>query len=508
MTASKQQPLCDKPGRAHVRPWSARGMGSLRSAAMSSPADVVAPIDPFRRVRLAYLVGTCIYNFGFGLFSLASFLIVYDTTRSVTATGLIMVCLSLPQVLLPGVATRLSQSWGGPKLYVVGSTLGGILTLVPAGLSMAGVLNVPTLLAFYVGLGLIYGAMKPSGSMIRMRMAAPGRLAELNGNVTVAWALATAAGYLLGSSAYTYLGTTWVFFIGALACLPISLSIVPMMRNHARRAPEALRASTAGEFRVDADTPAATDATATDATDAEDTATEDAERFRDVFGVWRANGGIRAIMLVNVLICAVGGFTVVLPALARTLGSDAFILSLLEASSVLGGLFVTVIIKGIKGRLGWFIAIRLHNMLMAACFVALVVVVVLDGSAHPTGFRWVSLLVAIGAVLGIGLGLNFDSSVLSAMIQHAAPHTELAAVLEGYALIALVVVPLGQEVIGAVADSVSLAAGVAMPLVMMVCFLVFYPRSNLRREFNNLDGAAVENPSHMLRVLGAHERDG
>ncbi len=484
---------------------------------MSSPADVEAPVDPYRRVRLAYLVGTCIYNFGFGLFSLASFLIVYDTTRSVTATGLIMVCLSLPQVVLPGVATRLSQLWGGPKLYVVGSALGGILTLVPAGLSMAGLLTVPTLLAYYVGLGAIYGAMKPSSSMIRVKMAAPGRLAELNGNVTVAWALATAAGYLLGSSAYTYLGTTWVFFIGALACLPLALAIVPMMRSHDLGAPEAPKASATGELRVGPDATAATDAPAaidatavTDApaaTDATAAAAEDAERFRDVIGVWRANGGIRAIAALNVLVCAVGGFTVVLPAMARTLGSDASILSLLEASAVLGGLFVTMIIKGIKGRLGWFIAIRMHNMLMAACFVGLVAVVALDGSTHPMGFRWVSLLVAIGAVLGIGLALNFDASVLSAMIQHAAPTKHLAAVLEGYALIALVVVPLGQEVIGAVADSVSLAAGVALPLVMMVGFILIFPRSDLRREFNNLDGAAEEHPSPLLRALGAHARD-
>ncbi|MEI8051766.1 MAG: MFS transporter [Actinomycetes bacterium] len=428
---------------------------------MTPTPELPAPADPFHRIRTNYLVGLSVWSFGFGIISLASFLIVYDKTKSVSATGLVIVCLSVPQLLLPAVATKLCRSWGAPTLYVVGNALCCIIGLLPVALSLLGLLSVPALLAWYVLLGIVFGICTPSSGILRVMLAAPGKLPEFDGAATMAWAAASVIGYLVGAGAYAALGATWVYLIGAMAYLPLTLAVVPLIK----RAPAvAVNAS---------------------------------EHFRDVLSVWHNDGGIRATTIFTLLCFTVGGYTVVLPALASTLGTNPGILAILEAASVFGGLFASVIIKRVQGRFGWDSAVRFASIMIAISLGVLAVMAFHDG---PSSFisasnAWISMFVITGVIIGASLGLDFQSSILNAVVQNAAPTKERDAVLTGYALVPLLAVPIGQEAIGLIADNVSLAAGIGVTALCLLAFVLISPHTDLHKEFDVLHDAVIT-PGH------------
>ncbi len=431
---------------------------------VSTPDDVQI-VDPFRRSRSTYLVGVWAHSFGFGLMSLASYLVVYDQTKSVAATGLIVVAMSVPQFCLPVVATRCTERWGGLAVYFWSTLLSGLITLLPVGLALTGSLTPATLLLFYVALGVTFGIGASSALLVRITLAAPGKLPELNGNRNVAWAIAMAMGYLLGSFAYSLLGVTWIFIFAAVSYVPSVLAVRPLLRQVPVTAPTSR------------------------------------EKTRDVVKVWKENGRIRASMVLTLMCFAVGGYSVVLPALARTISSNNFVLSSLEATTVLGGLAVTAMIKRVSPDKGWFPAIRRQNFLVMSSLFLLALVAFVETSAvhHHVVLLILSVVAAHAAILGAGVGLNFNGTVLATMVMASTGDKDRNGVLAAYNLIPLLAVPIGQEVIGLVADQVSLAAGIALPALVVLVWVRVFPRTNLRREFESVlskepEGQAQSHP--------------
>ncbi len=431
--------------------------------ALSSPTDSsgsseqsAAP-DTHHRLRAFYLASGIGWEFGYGLISLASYVLVYNKTKSVAATGLIMVAQCLPQLLLPSVATRLSRRWGAPTMYVVANTFAGVVSFVPVLLSVFGLLSAPALIGWFVLLGTSWGIGTPTVGIVRILMAPPGRLAEFNGQITMVESIAGVAGFLVGALAYDVLGATWVFLIGAVVYFPCALAV-----NLLRREPRSI-----------------TDGAS--------------ERFRDFLTVLRTNGGIRAACYLTVFCFVISSYVVVLPALGSAIGSSNQIVSILEAASMLGGLFVGMVIKRIRGRIGWDRALTVSDVGVAITLgiVAVVAWACDSNSTHHGHFSTVGLIVATLAITGASLGLFFQSSILAAVVEGAAPAGEQAAVLTGYALISLVAFPIGQELIGLVCDVASLAVGIGCCALGMLLLVLISPKTHLHQEFDTMEDAVI-----------------
>ena len=137
----------------------------------SEPAS--AP-DLFADVRIRHLWGTFVYAIGSSMVGVVAAYTVYKQSNSVAITGLIVVCSSLPTLVLPGPATYLARVWGGPKLYVVSRVAIGIVALFPVGLVIAGRLSTASLLVWFLVTGILYALSGSSTGLVRAMIAAPG----------------------------------------------------------------------------------------------------------------------------------------------------------------------------------------------------------------------------------------------------------------------------------------------------------------------------------------------
>jgi hypothetical protein len=342
-------------------------------------------------------------------------------------------------------------------MYVVANAFAGVVSLVPVLLSIFGLLSAPALIGWFVLLGMSWGIGTPTVGIVRILMAPPGKLAEFNGQITMVEAIAGVVGFLVGASAYNVFGATWVFLIGAVVYFPCALA-VNMLRKEARSAAE-----------------------------------NPSERFQDFVTVLRTDGGIRAACYLTVFCFVISSYVVVLPALGRAIGSSNQIVSLFEAASMFGGLFVGMVIKRIRGRIGWDRALTISDVGVAITLgiVALVAWACDSGSTHHQHFSEAGLIIATLAITGASLGLFFQSSLLAAVVEGAAPAGERAAVLTGYALISLVAYPVGQELIGLVCDVSSLAVGIGCCALGMLLLVLISPRTHLHQEFDTLEDAVI-----------------
>jgi len=415
-------------------------------ASAGPPSDPSDPSDPNVDIRRWFLITLFIASFGVGMISLASTYIIYDQTGSLSATGLIMVALNIPSLVFPGWATRLANRWGGTKLYFISGMTLGVIGFIPAVLSITGDLTTANLLGWYLLSGVIYGLSSPASGLLRRSIAAPGQVPEFNGAATRSLSIATVAGLLIGGALFALVGPTWIYVIAAVAHFPICVAIYPAMRR---------------------------------STDVEEVS---GGRFLDAFSIKRSHPGLQSAFMFTGFCFIVGAYSVTFPAIATSIGTNAGILSLLQAAAVVGGLFVVVAMRKIHGQVGW-------GSVQRVCFlIAGVAILVLAWINHRGASPSITLIVCLVAIVPIGFALNLDTSILNALVQMAAPGESRNSVLTYFALIPTLTIPLAQEGLGGLSDLTSVSTALVVVGVFTLGMIALGPRWKLRTAFDELDG--------------------
>jgi hypothetical protein len=268
---------------------------------------------------------------------------------------------------------------------------------------------------------------------------------EFNSAATRNVALASVLGLLAGGAIFAAVGPTWIYLFAAVASFFCPIVIYPVIKL----APK-------------------------------ETAVRQ-ERFRDFFTVRRTNRGIKAACMFTGLCFFAGCFSVTLPAVAAMIGKNAGILSVLQAATIFGGLFVAFAVRRLHRRVGWGRVQRLCYIVTATGLG------VFAFTLHADRSPWVLFIVAIAAILPVGFALNLDAAVLNSLVQVGAPAENRAAVLTGYALIPMIVVPLGQEFVGAIADVSTVATSIGVVALLVALAVALGPHLSLRDAFEALE---------------------
>jgi MFS family permease len=412
-----------------------------------SPAD--GEPDPFKRTRPLWVSTNFLSNAGSGMTAFASSYLVYKLSGSVGQTGLIIVCYNVPSLPLAGPAVWLANRWGGPKLYVFREVSQTLVDLLPVLLYLTGHLTVASLLVYWLLDGVAAGLTSPTKTMVTKVLAAPGKLPEFNGVLTRTIAVATVVGVILGGLVYAKFGPGWIFAFNSASTLPQGLVIIPAIA----RAPAMARVAR--------------------------------DRLRDGIDVLRAQPGLWAVSRFTILCFFISGYVVVLPAIAKDIGPGPNILSWLQAASLAGGIFVAYSVRKLHGRVPW-------GRVQRACyFLSLGGLVILAWSDLGHLSSSTIFVIALLANLPIGFALGLDSTIQAALIQASAPKRARAAVFTLYGLIPLLMVPVGQEVVGVVADLTSVPAALFLLAAVVLVLVFVIPRSPMRSAFDTLDGSEL-----------------
>ena len=107
-------------------------------------------------------------------------------------------------------------------------------------------------------------------------------------------------------------------------------------------------------------------------------------------------------------------------------------------------------------------------------------------SAESGNAPAVTLVVGILAVLPLGFALSLDRVILSALVQMRTPPQSRAEFFTYYALIPMVAVPVGQMVIGALADQTSVSVALAAVAAVTLVLVALGPRLRQRAGFDEL----------------------
>ena len=141
--------------------------------------------DPYADIRHRHIWGTFFFAIGSSMVSIVTAYIVYQQSGSVAVSGLIVVCSSLPAILLPAPATAIARRWGGPKDYIFSRIAIGIVGFFPVALSISGNLTTASLLVWFLATGVLYALSSPATGLVRAMIAAPGQVPEFNGALSL-----------------------------------------------------------------------------------------------------------------------------------------------------------------------------------------------------------------------------------------------------------------------------------------------------------------------------------
>ena len=206
-------------------------------------------------------------------------------------------------------------------------------------------------------------------------------------------------------------------------------------------------------------------------------------RFRDALSLLYGPNARRDLLSAcrfTSLNMAIGGYTITLPAIARSVSTHVGILSILQATALVGGISTVAVMRWLPQRMRW-------GRVQRGCFLAVgLSVLLLAWSAESGNGPAVTLVVGILAILPLGFALSLDRVILSALVQMRTPPQSRAEFFTYYALIPMVAVPVGQMVIGALADQTSVSVALAAVAAVTLVLVALGPRLRQRAGFDEL----------------------
>lgn len=426
-----------------------------------SAPDPDAPGDPYAKTRRVWLWSQFVSGLGSAMVVLANTYIVFDRSHSVGVTALLEVFWSVPPLLLPAVAIGLVNRFGGPKTFIARYVVSALIALMPAILVITGHLSTTPILLWCLLMSASWGLFAPSTTIVKEMLAPRSMVSDFNADVTRNAALASVLGILLGGALLSTVGPLWIYLFNALSYVPPAFSIFPLLRSALPPTPTR-------------------------------------QPFRSVVGLLfgsRARHDLHAACLFTAMGLLVGGYTVTMPAIARSTGTSPNLLALLQVAAALGGLLTVRAIRFLQGRVQW-------GRVQRACFAAMAIgVLVVAWANRLHSAPALTFAISAVAILAVGFAQNLDQSILNAMVQLSTPKESQAVFFTYYALIPLVVVPVSQTIIGVVADRSSVSAALAVLGGLTSMLVVLGPHLRMRTAFDAMSEA--DQPPAVQRAYGA-----
>ncbi len=417
------------------------------------------PPERLSTIRARYLRGAMVVHFGEYMAMLVTTYLVFHKTHSVAETGLILLCFNLPSVFLAGSATSISRRYGAARVDAWVNVTEGVWALFPATLAAVHHLNVPVLLAWVLGYGILEGLNAPNSYLVRQMLAPAHRLPELNSAYTRNVAIAAVFGLLVGGWIFVAVGPVWVFLLCALSEIPEVLVFFATARLAANA--RHVQASS--------------------------------ESIRDALTLLRSEPGLWAACRFAVLCFFVASYTVTLPAIAERINANAETLSGLESLSLIGGILVALAVRRIHGRVRWSRVQRFCYFGAGIGLAAMATAEVIGGS-HSR----VADVVAFLATVPIGFAILMNTSIVTSVIQMGTPREKRASMYTLLALIPLVVGPVSQVLVGLLADHLSVSAALGIVAGVTLVTNVVVSHRPMSQHFDNLDALDVAFPVNEL----------
>ena len=418
-------------------------------------------VDAFATLRSRYLVSAMIIHFGEYMAMMVTSYLVFHKTHSVVDTGLILVCYNVPSLFLARTATSLTRRSGAPQVDACINTFEGLFALVPMVLGLTHHLTTTALLLWVLSYGICEGLNAPNTYLVRQHLAAHDQMPELNSAYTRNVALAAVLGMLGGGAIYLAVGPGWVFAVCAATVVPEVLVFIAISRRVTKAESEEWSSAPLGE----------------------------------TLRVLRTEPGLWAACRFAALSFFVASYTVTLPAIADSFGTNVEYLSLLESGSVLGGVLVAVAVKRIHGRVRWG-KIQRVCYFAAGLGLAAIAGAELAGGAHSRA----AALVAFVATLPIGFSVLMNGSIVTSLIQIGTPLSRRASMFTLLALIPLVVGPISQEVVGVLADRLSISTALGIVAFVTIVANSVISHRPMSRHFDRLN--ELDLPFHVNELAG------
>jgi Major Facilitator Superfamily len=417
--------------------------------------------DPFAVLRSRYLVSAMVIHFGEYMAMMVTAYLVFHKTHSVVDTGLILVSYNAPSLFLARTATSLSRRWGAPQVDACINAAEGLFALVPMVLGFTHHLTTTALLLWVLSYGICEGLNAPNTYLVRQHIAADGQTHELNSAYTRNVALAAVLGMLGGGAIYLAAGPGWVFFVCAVTVIPEVLVFVAIARRVTKADTDEWSSAPLGE----------------------------------TLRILRTEPGLWAACRFAALSFFVASYTVTLPAIANSFGTNVEYLSLLESGSVLGGVLVAVVVKRIHGRVRW-------GKVQRTCYVAAGVgLAAIAGAEYAGGAHSrVAALVAFVATLPMRFAVLMNGSIVTSLIQIGTPLSRRASMFTLLALIPLVVGPVSQELVGVLADQTSIATALGIVAVVTIVANSVISHRPMSQHFDRLN--EMDLPFHVNELAG------
>jgi disulfide bond formation protein DsbB len=112
--------------------------------------------------------------------------------------------------------------------------------------------------------------------------------------------------------------------------------------------------------------------------------------------------------------------------------------------------------------------------------------------AHRDASPLIVISLTVLLLIPIGFALTLDQSILATLMQAGAPAKSRASVLTGYALIPMILAPVGQEAIGIMADQFSVTSALIIIAVPALLLVLVGPHLSLRESLDELSDEATD----------------
>jgi MFS family permease len=194
----------------------------------------------------AFWLGQAISMFGDRLHQIALGALVYATTGSFMATGLVFLMAAIPNLFLGPIAGGFVDRWDQKRVMVVSDLLRALLVLL---IPMAAAIDIVLVYPMALVVTCVSLFFRPARAAVVPRIVRPDDLLAANSALWTAESVADIVGYPIGAAFVAFVGAelALAFWVDAAtylvsAVLIMSLVVPPVVRTAARTAGSALRA--------------------------------------------------------------------------------------------------------------------------------------------------------------------------------------------------------------------------------------------------------------------------
>ncbi len=196
-----------------------------------------------RNARL-FFIGLLVSNIGTWMQMTAMSLVVYELTGSATDTGISLLCLFLPMLLLGSWAGAVADRRDKRRMAIVTQSLQAAQALLLGALTFAGWTNLPVLYVLSLVLGVVNAFDNPARRSFAIELVEPDEISNAISLNTAVMTGSRIIGPALAAFLKGPLGAGWLFTLNGLSFMAILWPLLAIDRSQMFPSPRAERGGT------------------------------------------------------------------------------------------------------------------------------------------------------------------------------------------------------------------------------------------------------------------------